>query len=394
MTIDQLLNPSRGTRHEKVLSREFLLREFLTSNRKGLIDRCRAKVAQRRAPRATSAELEHGIPLFVDQLIEMLPGRSGDSEESLPARASHSAAEAQLQDSAMKHGNELLRHDFTIDQVVHDYGDLCQAITELASEQDVPITAEEFGILNIRLDNAIAGAVTEYARQRDAFKADEGSLAENERLGVLAHEMRNLLNTAILAIAAIKGGGVGFAGATAAALDRSLIGMRGVIDRTLTAVRLADGAAPSREVIELGPFILEVQVAAALEASSKGCELTVLPVDPGILVEADRHMLASAVANLLQNAFKFTRSNSHVLLRAYASKGRVLIEVEDECGGLPEGAMEQLFRPFEQRNADRSGVGLGLSISRQAVEANGGKLYARNIPDRGCVFTIELPQKT
>ena len=371
-----------------------MLREFLKANRSELIDRCRAKVAMRRAPRATPAELEHGVPLFVDQLTEMLPGRSGYPGGSVQALATRSATESQLQDSATKHGNELLRHDFTIDQVVHDYGDLCQAITELASEQAAPITVEEFGVLNIRLDNAIAGAVTEYARESDLLKADEGAMAENERLGVLAHEMRNMLNTTILAIAAIKGGGVGFGGATAAALDRSLIGMRGLIDRTLAEVRLEAGSAPSREVIEIAPFILEVQVAAALEASNKGCDLTVLPVEPGIFVAADRHILASAVGNLLQNAFKFTRANTHVLLRAYASQGRVLIEVEDECGGLRQGTPEQLFRPFEQRGADRSGVGLGLSLSRHGVEATGGKLYARNIPGTGCAFIIDLPQTT
>ena len=371
-----------------------MLREFLKANRSELIDRCRAKVATRRAPRATPDELEHGVPLFVDQLTEMLPGRSAYPGGNVPTQASRFATESELRDSATKHGNELLRHGFSIDQVVHDYGDLCQAITELASEQAAPITVEEFGVLNIRLDNAIAGAVTEYARESDLLKADEGAMAANERLGVLAHEMRNMLNTTILAIAAIKGGGVGFGGATAAALDRSLIGMRGLIDRTLAEVRLEAGSAPSREVIEIAPFILEVQVAAALEASNKGCDLTVLPVEPGMFVEADRHILASAVGNLLQNAFKFTRADTHVLLRAYASQGRVLIEVEDECGGLPQGTPEQLFRPFEQRGADRSGVGLGLSLTRHGIEANGGRVYARNIPGTGCAFIIDLPQTT
>ena len=76
---------------------------------------------------------------------------------------------------------------------------------------------------------------------------------------------------------------------------------------------------------------------------------------------------------MLENAFKFTRSDGHVLLEAHASKGRVLIEVGDEGGGLP--------------------VGLGPSIGRKAVEANGGSLYARDIPGRGCVTTIDLPRK-
>jgi hypothetical protein len=301
-----------------------------------------------------------------------------------------SSSDSRLEIAATRHGEELLRHDFTIDQVVHDYGDLCQSITQLATEKSAPITVDEFGLLNIKLDNAIAAAVTEYARPRttQAGKADVS--AAKESLGALAHEMRNQLNTAILAIAAIKGGSVGFSGATAGALDRSLIGMRGLIDRTLAEVRLEAAHPPTKEVFELAPFILDVQVASALEAATKGCELTVTRVDPEIFVEADRHMLAAALANLLQNAFKFTRKNSQVLLRAYTSNGRVLIEVEDECDGLKQPAAA-LFRPFKQADSDRTGVGLGLSISRQAVEASGGKLSAKSNPGVGCVFTIDLP---
>jgi signal transduction histidine kinase len=369
-----------------------MLHEFLVANRGKLIERCRVKVAARRAPRATPEELEYGVPLFLTQLTEMLPHGSLEPGHAKAEQEDRMLRDARLASDATKHGGELMRHDFTIDQVVHDYGDLCQSITEVAMEDRVPITVREFGTLNIKLDNAIAGAVTEFARQRELKSTNEGASATNERLGVLAHEMRNHLNTAILAASAIKSGSVGLAGATAKALDHSLIGMRALIDRTLAEVRLENASETTHEVIEVAPFILEVQVAAALEASSRGCDLTVTPVEPGIFIQGDRHILAAAVANLLQNAFKFTRPTSHVLLRAYAAKGRVLIEVEDECGGLP-AEVEQLFHPFAQHCDDRSGLGLGLTISRQAVEACGGKLYARDIAGTGCVFTIDLPRK-
>ena len=103
-------------------------------------------------------------------------------------------------------------------------------------------------------------------------------------------------------------------------------------------------------------------------------------------------MLASAVANLLQHAFKFTHPGTHVLLRALSSKDRVLLEVEDECGGLPPGIAERIFKPFSQAGEDRSGVGLGLSLSRRGIEAYGGTLHVRDLPGRGCVFTIDLPR--
>ena len=72
---------------------------------------------------------------------------------------------------------------------------------------------------------------------------------------------------------------------------------------------------------------------------------------------------------------------------------RVRIEVEDRCGGLPAGDTEALFRPFEQRGGNRTGLGLGLSISRRSVEADGGVLSVRDLPGIGCVFTIDLPRQ-
>jgi signal transduction histidine kinase len=368
-----------------------MLHDFLVANRATLIDRCRTKVAARRSPSPTPDELEYGIPIFLAQLTDMLAEQESRSPSSAEERFV-SPGDAGLMNAATRHGEELLQHGFTIEQVVHDYGDLCQSITLLAAEKNAPITVHEFGLMHIKLDNAIAGAVTEYSRARAVEVAKESTSANQANLGSLAHEMRNFLNTAILAIAAMKSGSVGFAGATASALDRSLIGMRDLIDRTLAEVRLGQAEPARKETLELARFILDVQVGAALEAAMKGCELTVAPVAAGIFVEADGHMLAAAVANLLQNAFKFTRPHSHVVLRAYASNGHVLIEVQDECGGLPPGVGEQLFQPFRQSGADRTGVGLGLTISRKAIEASGGSLSVRNLPGVGCVFTIDLPR--
>jgi len=207
-----------------------MLHEFLIANRSELIRRCRGKVAARRAPHATPAELEHGVPLFLDQVTDMLahPGR----DLPRPQPSGSTAAESRMSDGATRHGEELRRHSYTIEQVVHDYGDLCQAITELAHEQDAPVTLHEFGTLSIRLDNAIASAVTEFARPRK-LPAGEGRRDTDKRLGVLASEMCDALDATILALDAIKGGNVGFGGATAAALESSLVEMRAVIDRTL-----------------------------------------------------------------------------------------------------------------------------------------------------------------
>jgi signal transduction histidine kinase len=96
--------------------------------------------------------------------------------------------------------------------------------------------------------------------------------------------------------------------------------------------------------------------------------------------------------NVLQNACKFTRAGTTVTLRVSSNSERVLIEVEGECGGLPAGNVDDLFRPFDQRSADRTGMGLGLAFSKWGVEANHGRISARDLPGRGCIFTIDLPR--
>ena len=115
-------------------------------------------------------------------------------------------------------------------------------------------------------------------------------------------------------------------------------------------------------------------------------------VDSSLAVDADRDLLSAAVGNLLQNAFKFTEPQTAVNLRAYAVGGRVLIEVEDHCGGLLPNEAETMFLPFTQSGQNKTGLGLGLSISRRSVEVNKGTLSVRDQPGSGCVFTIDLPR--
>jgi signal transduction histidine kinase len=265
---------------------------------------------------------------------------------------------------------------------------VCQAVTELAIELEASISADEFRTLNRCLDEAIAQAVTEHARLRELSLSERGT----ERLGFFAHELRNLLSNAQLAFDVLQGGTVGMGGSTGMLLGRNLVALRDLIDRSLVAVRLEAGL-QRRERVPLAHLIEEVALAAPVHARARGLQLTVTPVAAGSAIEVDRPLVAAALANLLQNAFKFSRANGHVVLRTdtTTATGRVLIDVEDECGGLPEGRAEDLFLPFEQRGRDRTGLGLGLTIARQGIETSGGEIRARNLPGKGCVFTIDLP---
>jgi signal transduction histidine kinase len=375
------------------------MHEFLTNNRDELISRCKAKVSQRPHRAATEAQLRNGIPLFLDQLTCTLKAESeGNQDDSLRisgAAGGDLSVLSEIGVSATAHGKQLLELGYTVNQVVHDYGDLCQAITDLAVARDAPFTVHEFRTLNRCLDNAIADAVTEFSARRDAAMTRQHAAATNERLGFLVHELRNSMHTAKLAFTALETGQLPIAGATGGVLKRSLATLTSLVNRSLTEVRLAAEPLLGNEVMELAPFIADAANAALLEANVRGCHFAVRnDVEAGATIEGNRELLLGAVVNLLQNAFKFTRAGTDVLLHAYPGEdGAVQIDVEDHCGGLPPGAAETMFMPFTRHSTEQSGLGLGLSIARRNVEASGGTLNVRDVPGTGCVLSIRLPRQ-
>lgn len=351
-------------------------------------------MAGARFPTSEQPDLTHGIPIFLDQVIETLTiEQTAESDRSRSlSGASGGGSSSEIGDMATLHGRDLLNRGFTLEQVVRDYGDVCQAVTNLAHENHALINVEEFRTLNRCLDNAIAEAVTEYSRQKTAAATEDNFRSMSSKMGPLAHELRNYLHAAMYAVKAIKAGNVGIAGATGGVLERSLIGMRSLIDRSLAETRVTSGLPARPQPVRLAEFAGDIAAAASLDPLARTIKFTVVPIPSEATVYADPEMLTVAVSNLVQNAFKFTQRGTEVTLRAYTAGERVLIEVRDHCGGLPPGPMEALLKPFTQFGGDRSGLGLGLEICRRGVAANGGSLTIRNSPGVGCAFTIDLPR--
>lgn len=275
--------------------------------------------------------------------------------------------------SATVHGSVLLALGYSVDQVVHDYGDLCQANTDLAVERDAPFSVDEFRTLNRCLDNAIADAVTEFSYQRDTLVEERHSSDLNEQFGYLLHDLRNSLNVATLSVLAMETGILSIKGATGSVLKRSLSSIEKLISQSLGEVRRKGGAQDRAQKFALGLFIAEAYQNAQLDANARGCILSISPVDSLLGLEGNREKLLAALANLLNNAFKFTCPNSEVILEAYATGDRISIDVTDHCGGPPEGDAEKLFSPFCQRGDDKSGLGLGSrSLGKVLWRTKGG----------------------
>ena len=274
---------------------------FLTNNRAELIARCKAKVAQRPKRAATAEQLANGIPMFLEQLTRTLRAEEeGDVAEgeriSGPAGGDVTSL-SQIGVSATAHGKELLKLGYSVNQVVHDYGDLCQAIIDLAVERDAPFSVDQFRTLNRCLDNGIADAVTEFSAQRDAGISLRNSADENERLGVLVHEFRNYVHTATLGFTALESGAVPISGSTGALVKRSLVALGGLLERSLGEVRDKAGGANPSHTFALAALVLDAHTMGSLGAAARGCAFSVPYVDPTIVLAGNRDHLLAALVN-------------------------------------------------------------------------------------------------
>jgi signal transduction histidine kinase len=354
------------------------LAALLRERRRELIDRWTAMVTKETVTEPlTHAELVDHMPQFIDELIVAL------HPEALPLPPAGEVA--------VEHGAQRLTLGFDVGEVVREYGALHRCVIELADEATLTITSQEQLVLARSLNAGVANAVSQYVSQRDAELRREMS----EHMGFIAHEVRNPLSSARMAFGLLQRRELAAGGSVVDLLARTLKRTGDVVDNALQHASLNLGVSPRPERILVAPLIDEIVFDCTAEAQVKGIDV-VVTAPPDLALDADPRLIHSAIANLLRNGLKFSHPSSRLNVRARRSdeNGRVLIEVEDACGGLPAGRAEDLFAPLVRRGADKSGFGLGLAIAQQAAVAHGGTLSVRDVPGTGCVFTLELPAPT
>ncbi len=318
------------------------------------------------------AALLDRMPDFVDQIIAAL------HPEALPLPPASEIAE--------EHGAQRLGIGFDVSEVIREYGLLQRCILKIAESAALTPNLREQGIIGRWLSTGIADAVAQYVKQRDI----ETQRQTSEHLGFIAHELRNPLSTARLAFARLQPMAPAEEARWASVLDRNLRRTVDLIDGVLGQASLQLGVEPVIKRLDLKAFLQEIVADAEAESQSRGITVTLSGAD-GLALDADARLMRSAVSNLLNNALKFSKPQSHIALRVGQSAGRLEIDVLDSCGGLPPGKAEELFKPLVQRGENRSGFGLGLAIALQAVEAHHGTIRVQDRPGDGCVFTIDLP---
>jgi signal transduction histidine kinase len=354
--------------------RRFLLHQFMTDHRAEILERCIGKLKQEMPERAEE-ELEQGVATFLDEVLRALQRDSGVLVSSPLPEASETAARL---------GEARQRAGHGVTKVPEIFAAISSAVGAIGKDHALSITAEEYQAFNRCLDTGVATSIENYWKRE---RADEDARLA-ERVGFLAHELRNALGSAVMAFKALKNSDAAMQGVSADVLARSLLRMEALVTRALGDVQLEVGITPELRPVNVSAVIRDLQASAVTER-----DIAIsLDVDPCLTVLADEVLLASAISNLLQNAIKYTKAAGRVTLRTRSDVANVVIEIQDECGGLPLGNPEELFAPYVKRGGHRQSVGLGLSICRRAARAQGGELGVRNLPGQGCVFFLQLPR--
>ena len=113
-----------------------------------------------------------------------------------------------------------------------------------------------------------------------------------------------------------------------------------------------------------------------------------------LVVQSNKYLIQKALFNLINNSIKFKRRRdvgSFIKIKAYSAKDGINIELSDNGQGIPEGCQDKLFELFSRASAEKSGIGLGLYITRISIEAIGGNINTKSKYKEGSAFTIWLP---
>jgi signal transduction histidine kinase len=347
------------------------LHELFAANRDAIIARWKAKVEGSITPDSvTPAELADHVPSFLDDLIDAF--RTGSSGE-IPSS-----------EAATTHGHQRLRLGFSLDAVVHEYGALCDVVVSTVHDLGATITLDEAQTVFNGTIDGIAAAVTEYVHQRDA----ELHRQHNEHVAFLAHELRNPLSSALMAIDLLHERPT--ESRLLHVLGQALERMHELIDHTLEIAQLVSRLEVRRERARIATLLEDAQRSAEIDAQAGNMDL-VLHIDEDAELDVDVGLIRSALSNLVRNAIKYSHRGGVVELRGRVAADRAIFEIEDSCGGLAPGAMDGAFDPFVRKTKQQSGFGLGLAIVKQAIDAHGGVVRVENLPGKGCVFIVELP---
>jgi hypothetical protein len=348
-----------------------VLGDFIHAKQEDLVALCSQRAERRGGAGAVESRI--AFRFGTRQFLAALPAAMGVAKASVFARDGSDEARsidlATIDSIAARHGMEMLALGAPLDWVVYEYGDVCQAITQLAQRCKAVIPTRDFEARNWCLDNAMASAVSEYAHQQGLLASRESSETLHECLGRLADELR-------IPLAA---GNLG--------------ALREVIDGSLALIRLRSGMTACPETIAMADLVSELGPWAQMEAQASGCRLVIRPGSGQLVVYADRALLVASLRRLLTAVCRSSARERGLLLRVLGSDSRVFVEVHDERTGEKRRRAKLPARGIEARETSRTASDRELALVERGVQDNGGRLRTRDLPSTGRVYTIDLPRE-
>jgi signal transduction histidine kinase len=355
------------------------LAQLLERNRENLAQRFADRASTEVASRALDREqLIDSLRDFIDEIARAVGGEGGSGDGTAVRQSA----------AATDHGKQRLGIGYDISGLIREYDSLQDEILGLVETSGYQPSIQEMRVLTRQLVGGIVDAASRYATEKD----EELRRQTARHVAFLAHELRNPVGSMKLAFDTLRRGVTPDESTQLVAIvERCFRKLTRMIDDVLVGARFRTTAEARLQLIPLATTVRELARESQVDAETRGIKLLVETPADEVLLSADPRLFASAVSNLIRNAVKFSREGGTIHVRARQVEERVLIEVQDECGGLEDGQLDKLFDPFVQVGADRSGFGLGLAIAKQVVDAHKGAIRVHNLPGSGCVFVIELP---
>lgn len=348
-----------------------------------LLRACDRQIIERWEARVDAMAREHALTRA--ELIDEMPQFLAELTRAALALSEGAAAPAPRGETS-EHGRQRLRDGFDVDEVVREYRLLGDVVLDACAEHGLLPSVAELRLLHASLMEGAGDAIAAYVRRRD----DELRQLAGRHLAFIAHEIRNPLGTAWLAVDLLADRATDDMKNALDILRRSLMRLRKQIDATLVGdgLTLTIERAPVAIDGVLHDVLTDLQPEARARDVTLVCDRSIMLDVPG-----EARLLASALGNVIRNAVQFSHPGSTVRVAAWREGAQVRIDVEDRCGGLP-GGYEALFTPWVRMTSEAKEPGLGLAIAKQAIDAHGGWMAVRNQPGVGCTMEIGLPCDT
>lgn len=272
--------------------------------------------------------------------------------------------------------------------IVSPIRQLKQALAELAANRwqtrlDLNLTSrrDEFGSLSRNFNHM-------------ATQASNAIASQQRLLHDVSHELRSPL-ARMQILTGLAAQSPADAMQAISRIEQETEKLNELVDEILTFSRLDSGAA--------APHLIEVDIADLLKVLVDDTQLEAqaqhktifLQLTEVALISANPDLLCRAIENVLRNAIKFSPPCSEITVRLRQTHNAVLLEIADQGPGVPEALQDKLFTPFFRANSSFSGVGLGLSIAKRAIDSCGGSISAHNLSGQqhisGFVVCIKFP---